>query len=172
MVFLSKLYANNSHILKCLCCNKNCHKEFDESLKKQYPPYKFSSHDIQPHPQSNFTKFIWYRRLGVICFYIFKSSILAFRRNFGFFLVTSECGAYVAVVQSLIYGSYSKMLMFLLFFSVILSLIPVLKPSFSTFSIHIFFSFTFFFFFFFASRSPRILSSTFPSLQTLFIIHF
>ena len=171
MVFLSKLYANNSHILKCLCCNKNCHKEFDESLKKQYPTYKFSSHDIQPHPQSNFTKFIWYRRLGVICFYIFKSSILAFRRNFGFFLVTSECGAYVAVVQSLIYGSYSKMLMFLLFFSVILSLIPVLKPSFSTFSIHIFFSFTFFFFFF-APRSPRILSSTFPSLKTLFIIHF
>ena len=48
---------------------------------------------------------------------------------FGFHLVSSECDAYLIVDQSLGYGGYSKM--FLLFFSLILNLIPVLKPSFS-----------------------------------------
>ena len=47
-------------------------------------------------------------------------------------LVTSECGAYLAADQSLVYGGYPKM--FLLFFSLILILILVLKLS---FSIHI-----------------------------------
>ena len=32
---------------KCLCCNKNYQKKFDENLKKrQIYTYKFSNHDI------------------------------------------------------------------------------------------------------------------------------
>ena len=45
--------------------------------------------------------------------------------SFGFSLVNSECGAYLAVDQFTIIAK-----MFLLFFSLILSLIPGLKPSF------------------------------------------
>ena len=76
----------------------------------------------------------------LICFCIFKSKILFLLEilSFGFDLVNSECGAYLAVNQSLVYGSYPKM--FLLFFNLILSLIPVLKPF---FSIHILVSFCF-----------------------------
>ena len=47
--------------------------------------------------------------------------------SFSFYLSNYECGACLAVDQSLAYGSYPNM--FLLFFSLILSLIPVLKPS-------------------------------------------
>ena len=47
-------------------------------------------------------------------------------------------GTYLAVDQSLIYGSYPNM--FLVFFSLVLSLIPVLKPS---FLIHVSVSFCF-----------------------------
>ena len=99
--------------------------------------------------------------------YIFFVEIL----SFGFYIVLSECGAYLAVDHKLVYSRYPKM--FLLFFSIILSLIPVLNPS---FSIHIsvlfsFFCFCLFLLLFFASGSIRILLSIFPSLQTLFI-HF
>ena len=47
-----------------------------------------------------------YRRTD-IC--IFKSSVLDFSRNsaFGFYLVNSKCGAYLAVDHSLVY-SYPK----------------------------------------------------------------
>ena len=45
--------------------------------------------------------------------------------SFDFYLVNSECGAYLAVDQSLVYGSYPNI--FLLFFSLILSLTSVLK---------------------------------------------
>ena len=32
---------------KCLCCNENYQKKFDENLKKQFcNTYKFSNHDI------------------------------------------------------------------------------------------------------------------------------
>ena len=32
---------------KCLCCYKNCHKKFDENLKKRLAnTYKSSNHDI------------------------------------------------------------------------------------------------------------------------------
>ena len=48
--------------------------------------------------------------------------------SFSFYLSNYECGACLAVDQSLVYGNYPNM--FLLFFSLILSLIPVLKPSF------------------------------------------
>ena len=71
-------------------------------------------------------------------FQIKYSSFLAEILSFTFYLVNSECGAYLAVDQSLVYGSYSNM--FLLFFSLILSLIPVLKPS---FLIHVLVSFCF-----------------------------
>ena len=37
--------------------------------------------------------------------------------SFDFHLITSECGAYLAVDQSLVYGGYPKL--FLLFFSLI-----------------------------------------------------
>ena len=69
--------------------------------------------------------------LGLICFCIFRSNILVFCRNsvFCFFyLVNSECGAYQAVDHSLVYVSYPKT--FLLFFSLILNLIPVFKTIF------------------------------------------
>ena len=98
-------------------------------------------------------------RLELICFYIFKSNILVFFVeicSFAFYLVNSKCEAYLAVDQSLVYGSYPKV--FLLFFSLILSLIPVLAPS---FLIHILVSFSFCFF---ASGSTGILSSIIPSL--------
>ena len=51
--------------------------------------------------------------------------------SFGFYLVNSECGAYLAVDQNLVYGGYPKM--FLLFLSLILSLSLVLKLSFSNY---------------------------------------
>ena len=78
------------------------------------------------------------RRL--ICFSIFKSSV---HRNvlliFIYYLVNSECRAYLAANHSLVY-SYPKMS--LLISSIILSLILVLKPS---FLIHISVSFYFLF---------------------------
>ena len=46
---------------------------------------------------------------------------------FGFYLVNFECGAYLAFDHSLVNCIYPKI--FILFFSLILSLIPVLKPS-------------------------------------------
>ena len=87
-------------------------------------------------------------------FQIKYSSFLAEILSFTFYLVNSECGAYLAVDQSLVYGSYSNM--FLLFFSLILSLIPVLKPS---FLIHVLVSFCF------SSGSTGIVS------PCLFIFH-
>ena len=47
--------------------------------------------------------------------------------SFGFYLVNLDCSAYLAVDHGLVY-SYSKM--FLLFFRLIFSLIPVSKPPF------------------------------------------
>ena len=61
-------------------------------------------------------------------FQIKYSSFVAEILSFSFYLVNSECGTYLAVDQSLAYASYP--IMFLLFFSLILSLIPVLKPPF------------------------------------------
>ena len=74
--------------------------------------------------------------------------------SFSFYLSNYECGACLAVDQSLVYGNYPNM--FLLFFSLILSLIPVLKPS---FLIHVLVSFCF------SSGSTGIMS------PCLFIFH-
>ena len=71
-----------------------------------------------------------YLVLGLILFCIFKSGIPIFIKilPFSFYLVNSECGAYVAIDHGLVYVNYPKM--FLQFFSLILSLIPVFKPFF------------------------------------------
>ena len=43
---------------KCLCCNKNCHKQVEENLKKNFVNInKFSNHDI--------SKFIMFLRKSV-----------------------------------------------------------------------------------------------------------
>ena len=61
------------------------------------------------------------RQLGLICFCIFKSSVLLFAEilSFSFFLVNSECDVYLPVDNSLVY-SYPKI--FLVFSSLIFSL--------------------------------------------------
>ena len=61
-------------------------------------------------------------QVGLVCFCIFKSSAPVFCRilSFGFCLVNSECDVNLAVDHSLVYN-HSKT--FLLFFSLILSLV-------------------------------------------------
>ena len=40
-------FKDNSIEYKCLCCNKNYKKKFNEDLKKQFfNKYKYSNHDI------------------------------------------------------------------------------------------------------------------------------
>ena len=42
-----KNFKDNSIEYKCLCCNKNYKKKFNEDLKKQFfNTYRFSNHDI------------------------------------------------------------------------------------------------------------------------------
>ena len=96
--------------------------------------------------------------LGHVSTCIFKPYILVFCRNC-FCLVNSESGVYLVVDQNLVYN-YPKM--FLLFFSLILGLIPGLNPS---FLIHVSVSFLFGFLLLdLASRRIEIMSTPFPSL--------
>ena len=40
-------YIELPQLIKCLCCNKNYQKKFDEKLKKRFLiTYKFSNHDV------------------------------------------------------------------------------------------------------------------------------
>ena len=91
--------------------------------------------------------------LGLICFPIFKSSILVCLNSvFCFYLVNSECGSYLEVDHSLNYSSYPET--FLLFFSIILNAIIGI----SSFKTIFFDSFLgFFFVLFFAHGSIGIL---------------
>ena len=53
-------YTNVKDVLilyKCLCCNRNYQKNFDENLRRALLTYKFSGHDIN--------KFILLLRKGV-----------------------------------------------------------------------------------------------------------
>ena len=94
-----------------------------------------------------------YLVLGLICFCIFKSSFLVCLNSvFGFYLVNSGCGSYLAVDHSLVYTSYPKT--FLLFFSIILSAIIEIS-SFKTIFLDSFLGF--FFVLFFAHESTGIL---------------
>ena len=98
----------------------------------------------------------------MICICIFISSVLVFYRDFvfWFFVVNSECDAYLPVDYSLVYG-HSKMFLIL---SIESNLEFGLKPS---FWIHISLSFCFLPLDL-VSCITGILSSTFPSLQILF----
>ena len=102
--------------------------------------------------------------LFYFCIFVFKSSVLVFCGNSVFWFVSdlSECGAYLAVDHSL---DHSCPKMFLLFSSLILSLIPDLKP-FSSIQILVPFSFIFLLLGL-ARCGIGILSSPSPSLYIL-----
>ena len=105
----------------------------------EYLPVQFSSCLLAGNTPIHVACYLFSTsRAGLICFCVFKSGIFVFLEilSFGFYLVNSECGAYLTVDLGLVYGSYSKM--FLLFLSLILNLIPVLKPSFSVYILVLF----------------------------------
>ena len=73
------------------------------------------------HLHSCFLLLINTKQVGFICFCILKLSILIFCRYSVFCLVNHMCDTYLAIDNRLVY-SHPKI--FLLFFSVILSLVP------------------------------------------------
>ena len=121
----------------------------------------------------NFLLVFWLATLAFISPAIYRGDLLLhFQIKYSSFLQKFCLLVSVQLILSVVHIQYlitvqflvATLKNFLLFFSLILNLISVLKPS---FSIHISVSFSFCLF---APEFIRILSSTFPSLETLFIL--
>ena len=121
----------------------------------------------------NFLLVFWLATLAFISPAIYRGDLLLhFQIKYSSFLQKFCLLVSVQLILSVVHIQYlitvqflvATLKIFLLFFSLILNLISVLKPS---FSIHISVSFSFCLF---APEFIRILSSTFPSLETLFIL--
>ena len=123
-------------LINCSYKNMTCVLRMFDSLDLQDVP-QFDSLIISNIFLCNFLPFFFFfffgwqhllpwvstRQVGLICFCIFKSSVLVFCRKslFVFCLTNSECDTYLATDHSLVYSGYPKM--FLLFYSLIFSLV-------------------------------------------------